>query len=354
MKVNFILPGLGDSGGIQIVKKYVQLLNERGIDTVIYCSLISNNLHRYHSRLVNNLHQLYCSIKTIKEKNKKEEIIWVPKINSKYIREADHTIATMWATAFDVSRLSEKCGKKWYFVQGFEIWDNKVLCLESYRLPLNKIVISTWINNQLKENLGIGPFPVVYNGLDTELFKPHVDAPRNISSSEESKTILMMNHDNPVKGVNDGLMVFEKVKQQYPSARFIMFGLRDNGNLPEYIEYYQDPSKEILVELYQQSDIFLFPSHSDGWGLTPIEAMACGCAVVGTNTGFVLDLGEHGENMMVCESDDIDAMYNNVKVLLDDPNLLSHLKKQGRSTVEQLSWEASTKNLIDVLTQRTI
>ena len=351
MKVNFILPGLGESGGIQVVRQYAQLMNKRGIDTVIYSSLLANNLYRYSSNTKNKIHQAYCTIKTIKEKKHKEEVVWVPTINGKYIREADHTIATMWATAFEVAKLPAKCGKKWYFIQGFEIWDNKKLGLESYKLPLNKIVISTWINNQLKKNLGIGPFPIVYNGLDIDLFKPHGRTSLNKNISEESKTILMMNHDNPVKGVDDGLKVLQRVRQQYSNTRFIMFGLRDNGNLPGYIEHYQDPSKEKLVELYQQSDIFLFPSHSDGWGLTPIEAMACGCAVVGTNTGFVLDLGEHGKNMMISEPGDLDSMYINVKALLDDSSLLNHLKKNGRTTVEKLSWISSTRNLIDVLTQ---
>ncbi|MFK5655762.1 hypothetical protein ACIA4K_04010 [Lactobacillus delbrueckii subsp. bulgaricus] len=47
MRVNFILPGLGDSGGIQVVKKYAELFREKGIDVVIYSSVIADDLHRY-------------------------------------------------------------------------------------------------------------------------------------------------------------------------------------------------------------------------------------------------------------------------------------------------------------------
>jgi hypothetical protein len=50
MRVNFIIPGLGDSGGIQVVKKYAELFRERGIDVVIYSSVIADDLHRYPIR----------------------------------------------------------------------------------------------------------------------------------------------------------------------------------------------------------------------------------------------------------------------------------------------------------------
>lgn len=76
----------------------------------------------------------------------------------------------MWATAYKVNNLSTNAGKKLYFIQGFEIWDNKELGLKSYELPLNKIVISSWINKQLDEYIGIGPFPVIYYGIDTDTF----------------------------------------------------------------------------------------------------------------------------------------------------------------------------------------
>ena len=348
MKINFILPAIGHSGGIDVINRYADILANEGHDVVIYKGVIAPNMHRYSSEMKNVVHQLYCTCKAlIEKKSNRKNIKYIMSVSDCCVREADATIATSWPTAYQVTKLDKKCGKKWYFIQGFEIWDNKELGLKSYRLPLNKIVISTWINNQLYENLSIGPFPVVYNGLDTSLFKPRKDV---ITERDKLRmTVLMLNHDNPIKGVDDGLKVIKKIRHLYPSIRVVMFGLRDNTNLPDYIEYYRNPDRKTLVDLYQQSDIFLFPSHSDGWGLTPIEAMACGCAVVGTNTGFVLDLGKHGENMMICEPGDIEQMCDNIIYLFNNPLKLKSIGESGYDTVKSISWEQSARKLISIL-----
>lgn len=343
MKINFILPGLGDSGGIKVVMKYASLLNGQGIDTVVYCPMLAYNLHRYSSHVKNRIHQLYCTVKTIAEKNSKKKVVWIPYVSDKYIREADHTIATMWATAYDVDKLSSRCGKKWYFVQGFEIWDNKELGLQSYQLPLHKIVISTWINEQLHNALGIGPFPVVYNGIDREVFN---SANR---TSHEGITFLMLNHTMEKKGVKQGLEVFKKIHAKYPQTSLRMFGMCSRENLPSEIEYFQNPSQEELVRLYRDTDVFIFPSLEEGWGLTPIEAMACGCVITGSRTGFILDLGKDGNNVIVSEPGDVDGMYKQLNELIPNKEKILQLQSSGLQTVMTLDWDYSIDKLIKVL-----
>lgn len=159
----------------------------------------------------------------------------------------------------------------------------------------------------------------------------------------------MMNHDNPVKGVGFGIQVIEEIKKIHANIKVRMFGKNDNSNLPAYVEYFHDPSKDELTRLYQDADIFLFPSISDGWGLTPIEAMACGCAVVGTRTGFVLDLGKHGENMMISDVGDVQSMISNVNELLNDRQLLSRIQQNAYNDIQSLKWETSAEKLIKEL-----
>ena len=109
-KINIILPGLGVSGGIQVVKKYKELMEKDGWDVIIYAPLKAYNLHRYRSNIKNKIHQIYCTIKTIPEIKRKTEYKWIWKATNKSIRNADITIATLWATAFDVNKLSDAKG----------------------------------------------------------------------------------------------------------------------------------------------------------------------------------------------------------------------------------------------------
>ena len=159
----------------------------------------------------------------------------------------------------------------------------------------------------------------------------------------------MLNHPLQKKGIIYGIQAFEKIKKKHPDSQLVMFGMCDKSNLPKYVDYYQAPSKEQLVKLYNISNYFIFPSLEEGWGLTPIEAMSCGCIVVGTNTGFVLDLGKHRENMMVSEPGDVDGMVQNIEEVLSNQTLSKKIQKNAVKTAKSLDWKKSANKLMDIL-----
>lgn len=346
MRINIVLPAIGHSGGIDVINKYAELFSAQGHDVVLYKSLIAPNMHRYQNAAVNLVHKMYCTLKSLNVANSKGKYDdYVFGINDRTIRNADVIIATAWPTSYEISKLSPQKGKKYYFVQDFEIWDNEKIVLESYKLPCSKIVISSWINEQLYRKLGIGPFPIVYNGIDVKKFK-------NLSEENRaSNDFLMLNHRLSKKGVREGLSVFEAIKEKYPDARMRMFGMCSNDNLPSYVEYVQNPTQEELVGLYNKSKYFLFSSLEEGWGLTPIEAIACGCLVIGTNTGFVKDLGIHKYNMMISDPGDIDGMTANCFQLMEDNELQRLLKNNSCDIINKLNWEKSSDEFLEILSE---
>jgi glycosyltransferase involved in cell wall biosynthesis len=347
MKLNFVLPGLGDSGGIKVVKKYAQLLNEKGIDTKIYCSYISPNSHRYKSELVNLIHKDYCTVKTILTHKTEKNIIWVKDIEDKYVRPADITIATSWPTSYQVNKLTSCCNKA-YFIQDFEIWDNEKLGKESYKLPLEHIVIAKWIDDILVNELGCKPAYLVHNGMDTDFFHPNKEL-KDLRDRDRNIQCLMLYHELPKKGIDDGIEAYKLAKNTFPNLRLIMFGMFSKPKFDCVDEYYQNPSQEKLRELYQSSDIFIYPSREEGWGLTPIEAMACGCPVVGTNTGCMTEIGQDGENVLLSKPCDAKALGSNIIRLSNDEALRNELSVMGRRTAETLSWERSSNKLMNIL-----
>lgn len=349
MRINILLPSIGTSGGMDVVYKYATMMVENGHDVVVYKEVFLPNLHRYTNFFKNKIHQIYQIMKAfleaIKHANKIDS--FVLNANDKNIRDADIIIATSWTTAYKVNKISLSKGKKYYFIQDYEIWDNEDLGNKTYALPLNKIVISTWINEQLKKNIGIGPFPVVYNGIDVEIFHA-LPCKKDLSKIN----FLMLNHVLPKKGVKNGLKAFERITIKHSNCVLRMFGMCDATNLPDYVEYHQNPSKEELVKLYSESDIFIFPSIEEGWGLTPIEAMACGAVVVGTRTGFVIDIGIHKKNMMISEPNDIQGMIENIEDLISNKEMMHRMSQEGIRTALKLSWNDSYNKLINILSRR--
>lgn len=351
MKINFVLPSMGNSGGIDVVYKYADLLTKDGHDVTVYKELAASNMHRYKNPIKNKVHQIYCTIKGIIAKKQAANPLdkFVFYLNNRSVQDADVIIATAWPTAYKINMLADSKGKKFYFIQDYEIWDNDNIAKETYKLPLNKIVISTWINKRIKQDLDIGPFPILYNGIDTSVYHNNHSQKNNAEVN-----FLMLNHTLPKKGVGNGLEAYEKISEKYSNCKLRMFGMCDRSNLPSYVEYYQNPSKEKIVELYSTSDIFIFPSVEEGWGLAPLEAMACGCAVVGTQTGFVLDLGCHEENIMISAPGNVNEMVDNIIKLIEKRELCDQLKKEAINTAKSLVWNNSAIKLVALLKESMI
>lgn len=159
----------------------------------------------------------------------------------------------------------------------------------------------------------------------------------------------MLYHPLEKKGCRIGIDAICNVKKEYPSLKVKMFGTCIPKDIPNFIEYFQKPNKKQLCELYQKSDIFIFPSTEEGWGLTPLEAMACGCSVVGSRTGFVLDLGKDRENMLIVEPGDVDGLSAGIMELIEKPILLNKIKNNGMRTARKLDWLSSSKRLESIL-----
>jgi glycosyltransferase involved in cell wall biosynthesis len=82
-----------------------------------------------------------------------------------------------------------------------------------------------------------------------------------------------------------------------------------------------------------ESDVFLFPSHSEGLPNAVIEAMAVGLPVVATRVGGLPDLIRHGENGFLVEVGDVAAMTERVVELLSRPDRARQVGQRGRQTV---------------------
>jgi glycosyltransferase involved in cell wall biosynthesis len=102
-----------------------------------------------------------------------------------------------------------------------------------------------------------------------------------------------------------------------------------------------------LRVLYENAACLLFPSRYEGFGLPPVEAMACGCPVLATRGGAVEEICEDGA--LYFSNGDRRAIIETIERLLDEDGLADTLRARGRARAAALSWEASARALGDVV-----
>ncbi len=354
LRITFVIPFTGKTGGIIVVLEYYRQLTAMGHEVNIYYPLLPYKIYhrsakrwkRFPARMRQFLRNIIKFKRDLTLFSEDIPIKPVAAINNLTIPNADAVIATAWPTAYDVAKLSPKKGRKYYFVQDYEIWHG---CLDtvddSYRLPLNIITTIPWLTDLMKTKFNRGNATEIRYGLRLDKFYPPP------AKDFGHPSILIMAHELESKGTADAIDALTSIKERCPQVEIKMFGMCVKPNAPFDFEYHQDPSYENLLLLYQNATIFIFPSRKEGWGLTPIEAMACQCAVVATNVGCIPTLN-NGQNLIIAEVKNPASIADAVVKLLEDKELTEKTAERGMRSVQILDWAAAARKLEDCLTRQ--
>jgi len=269
----------------------------------------------------------------------------VPDLRPQFIPDADIILAVDWTTAEWVNRCGPEKGLKFYLIQGYDVWFAPPGRVEAtWRLPLHKIVVSSRLKELITEKSGHQVHGPILNGVNFSQFS--IEHKR----FNRHKRIGMLYHQNPIKGVQDGLATFEQARAGYPDIQLVMFGTRKPVSaLPDDVEFHENPPQHKLREIYGSCDIWLFPSRMEGCPLVPMEAMACQCALVATSVGAIPEYTIHGTTALVSPPRDSEALARNLIRLLADEGELKRMARAGYEHIRQFTWERSARQMENLL-----
>jgi len=105
-------------------------------------------------------------------------------------------------------------------------------------------------------------------------------------------------------------------------------------------------SDEDLPALYSGAELFIFPSLYEGFGLPPLEAMACGCAVASSNTSSMPEV--LGDASLFFNPCDVHEISGAIEQMLEDENLRNEFRQKGLARAEHFSSKKMVTKLLDV------
>jgi len=101
-----------------------------------------------------------------------------------------------------------------------------------------------------------------------------------------------------------------------------------------------------LITLYSMADVFAFPSFFEGFGIPPLEAMACGAPVITSNTSSLPEVV--GDAALLVDPHDVSALGHAITRLVEDEQLREELRQKGYQRAQHYTWSASASKMLSV------
>lgn len=293
-------------------------------------------------------------------------------------------IATTWGMAKPFNFLKKKypLSKMIVVAHGLEVTRLKQgVELNAFKKVVNSsnlvLCVSKFTKKEIIErvkNIETKHIRFLPNGVDINRFFPVKTTPdflTNYGIPEKSKIILTLARIIRRKGHDTVIKSLPSLIKEFPDIRYVIAG--PHRKKDPYLFELKKLAKELLIEqhvifidyipekdlneIYSRSKIYIMVSRtyhdigdSEGFGITFLEANACGCPVIGSNEGGIPDAVNHGENGLLVPADDIESLASSIAKLLNNESYRKEIIKNGIDRVNAgFTWKKLTARMIDML-----
>ena len=190
-----------------------------------------------------------------------------------------------------------------------------------------------------------GKVEVIYNGVDTEKFRP--------TKSFENR-VLYVGEFLERKGSVLLVKAFSNVLEKFEHAELVLVGkgrleeklrkLVNDLEIEDNVVFKKNVTDEELVDLYSSS-VFVMPSSYEGQGIVYVEAMACGSPVIGCDNSAIPEMIENGSNGFLIDRK-VEEIEKALEKLFSNPEKVKKMGENARKTAGKFSWDEITEKTL--------
>jgi glycosyltransferase involved in cell wall biosynthesis/O-antigen/teichoic acid export membrane protein len=191
---------------------------------------------------------------------------------------------------------------------------------------------------------------IIYNGVDLTVCKP----------GEKSKNplILYLGRLKDIKSLPVFIQAAKLVLEKIPKAEFVIAGdgpdrkrlelLVGGLGLKEKITFTGKVSEEEKISLYQKAWVFVNPSLMEGWGITTIEANACGTPVVASNVAGLRDSVYNPHSGFLVPYGQPAEFAEKIILIVNNGRLRGRMSREALAWAKKFDWEKSANDAIGI------
>ncbi|MBN2156591.1 MAG: glycosyltransferase family 4 protein [Candidatus Lokiarchaeota archaeon] len=203
---------------------------------------------------------------------------------------------------------------------------------------------------------------LVYNGIDTELFKPFITNKwREKLNLESSHVIVYTGRITKSKGIHIMIQLIPILKKTYPDIQLLIAGtgnylnelkkMTKNYDIQDCVHFLGFIENKNVPELLNTADLFIFTTLSiEGLPYNVIEALSCGCAIIGSNSEGVDEIIENYEDGILVNPKNSQQILKEIHWVFQNPDKVEKMKNNARrKAIENFSINKMMDGIINVL-----
>ncbi|MHC0037882.1 glycosyltransferase family 4 protein [Pseudoneobacillus sp. C159] len=245
----------------------------------------------------------------------------------------------------DIDRMAKKNPK-------IRQWTEKIL-----KEAGHVVTVGEALYQEINHDYQVSPakLSVINMGVNREVFKayPKATVRQELQIPDGVEPVLFVGNIIREKGLTELLEAFQKVKVKRPQTELYLIGASRNASyrnelnqlISEGVHFIEPLPQPQLAKWMSAAEVFVLPSHLEGFGLVAVEAMSCHTPVIGADVGGLHYLLKDGSGMLV-PARQAPPLAEAILQVLENPALKEELIEKG----DQKAAENDEKKMIAKLT----